>query len=90
MVLLNLHTATRLNAIKIMFLVAADARNVTPKVVNIWRGAGRQLYPCNIIRVAHNKTEHKPPHGEGANSLRPLIEGDAPINIMKPDREIRE
>jgi len=86
----NLHTATRLSAIKISLLVVADARNVTPKVVNIWRGGGRQLYPCNMIRVAHNKTEYKPPHGEGANSLRPLIEGDAPTNIMKPDREIRE
>lgn len=43
-----------------------------------------------MIRVAHNKTEYKPPCGEGANSLRPLIEGDALINIMKPDREVRE
>lgn len=45
-VLPDLHTATRLSAIKISLLVAADARNVTPKVVNIWRGAGDSCTPA--------------------------------------------
>lgn len=71
-------------------LVTANAKNVTPKVVNVWRGDGQQLYPCNMIRVAHNKTEHKLPYSEGANSLRLLIKGDAPTNNMKPDREVRD
>ena len=54
-VFLNLHTTIRLSVIKQNILVAADVKSVTSKVVNFWRGDGRQLYPCNMILVAHNK-----------------------------------
>lgn len=48
-------------------------------------------YTPAILSVLHTtKTEHKLPYSEGANSLRPLIEGDAPTMIMKPDREVRD